>query len=73
MEKIEWAKSMSLLMGETKSDEFKNFLKLRKLVLESVLNMGCGSVGDRAVDQKGNRTSCEYCKMGNDSSKNCWR
>ena len=41
-ERVEWAKQMSQIDGDTKYTRFKNFLIARKKVLENMDSIGCG-------------------------------
>ena len=66
-ERLEWAKQMGAVTGDTRFEKFKNFLMSRKSVLESVELMGCRSVGDDSVGVK-----CEYCSRPGHTADECY-
>ena len=64
-EKIEWAKSGSGHVGETDFERFKNFLTLRKSVMEALESMG-GLSGDK----EGNK--CSFCGKNGHTEDVCF-
>jgi hypothetical protein len=65
-ERLEWAKQMSGIGGETRFEKFRNFLQSRKVVLENVEMMGCRSVGSEGG------TKCEYCGRPGHTVDRCY-
>ena len=66
-EKLEWAKQMCTVTGDTRFEKFRNFLQSRKAVLESVELMGCRSGGDDGVGIK-----CDYCNRPGHKADKCF-
>ena len=65
-ERLELAKQMSTIGGESRFEKFRNFLQTRKIVLENVELMGCKSVGD------GGGTRCGYCNKPGHAEDRCF-
>ena len=57
-ERLEWAKQMSVVAGDTRFENFKTFLMMRKVVLENVKLMGSKCGGEHGRGTSG--TSCGY-------------
>ena len=66
-ERLEWAKQMCTVTGNTRFEKFRNFLRSRKSVLESVELMGCRSGGDDSVGSR-----CEYCNRPGHTADRCF-
>ena len=61
-EKVEWARQMGTVSGDTKFEKFRNFLQIRKAVIESVELMG----------SKSDKSSCAYCDKPGHIEDNCY-
>ena len=66
-ERLEWAKQMCTVTGDTRFEKFRNFLQSRKAVLESVELMGCKAGMDDGVGIR-----CEYCSRPGHTSDKCF-
>ena len=67
-ERIEWAKQMCAVAGDTRFEKFRQFLQIRKSVLERVELMGSKSGGDTGYGG----ISCEYCGKPNHATDKCF-
>ena len=66
-ERIEWAKQMSTVAGDTRYEKFKNFLVGRKAVLENVELMG-----SKVVHGSNKGAACTYCGKNGHSEDRCY-
>ena len=64
-ERVEWAKQMSQIDGDTKYTRFKNFLIARKKVLENMDSIGCGVY---AVSKQ----KCSFCSKSGHVEEDCY-
>ena len=65
IERVEWARQMGSVSGDTKFERFKNFLLGRKKVLENMDTMGCRPGGAGSLDK------CEYCSKPGHVEDDC--
>lgn len=70
-ERLEWARQMCTAGGDTRFEKFKNFLQMRKSVLENVELMGSKGGGDYGRENIGT-TGCSYCGKPGHSEDRCF-